>query len=345
LAFAPEAAMANATLDNSRYIALNPMARLFSALVVLLSLVGCALIGRSSYSMSVLPLDAAFAINGAGAIAGRVGGNAAVYTQGTVVLLPGKEGYSALTATDIADNGFIVGHGLSAGHQRGLFWESTTAAPIDMGALGNVVSPRAVNSQGTVVGFYEAGPVGPRAFRWSRTTGMTDIAPDTTSISQAFDISETGYIAGMAFYQSIGQQVVRWNLDGSASRITGPGLAERALSSGSVFGTGTGGATLWTLTGAAIPIVPNPATHVVKQMSAAGRSVGFTLGGTPPRAWTTKGSNTPLYLPLPAGAIGFANDVNACGTILGSVKLSTNVDQFVIWDRLTCDVLPPVVTQ
>jgi probable HAF family extracellular repeat protein len=322
------------------------LGRLFATLVVLFSVVGCALIGRFSYSMSVLPLDAAFAINASGAIAGRVGANAAVYTQGNVVLLPGKEGYSALTATDIADNGFIVGHGLSAGHQRGLFWESMTAAPIDMGALGNVVSPRAVNSQGTVVGFYEAGPVGPRAFRWSRTTGMTDIAPETTSISQAFDISETGYIAGMAFYQSIGQQVVRWNPDGSASRITGPGVAERALSSGSVFGTGTGGATLWTLKGAAILIGPNPATHVVKQMSAAGRSVGFTLDyPTPPRAWTTRGSNTPLYLPLPAGAIGFANDVNACGTILGSVKLSTNVDQYVIWSRLTCDLLPPVLTQ
>jgi hypothetical protein len=71
---------------------------------------------------------------------------------------------------------------------------------------------------------------------------MTPMAPATTSISQAFDIAESGvaesgYIAGLAFYDSIGQQVVRWNLDGSASRITGPGYAERALSNGSVFGT------------------------------------------------------------------------------------------------------------
>lgn len=322
------------------------MPRLFATLVVLLSVSGCALIGWFSYSMSVLPLDAAFAINASGAIAGRVGANAAVYTQGNVVLLPGKAGYSALTATDIADNGFIVGSGLSAGNRRGLFWSSATAEPIDMGALGSVVSPMAVNSQGMTVGFYQAGPDGsPQAFRWSRTTGMTAIGPATTLQSQAFDISETGYIAGVAFYQSIGQQVVRWNLDGSASRITGPGIAERARSNGSVFGSGTGGATLWTLTGAAILIGPNPATHVVKQMSATGRSVGFTLGGSPPRAWTTRGSNTPLYLPVPAGAIGFANDVNACGTILGSVKLSTNVDQYVIWSRLTCDLLPPILTQ
>jgi hypothetical protein len=98
------------------------MLRLFSALVVL-SMVGCGLI--DSYHMSVLPLDAAFAINKSGAIAGRVGGNAAVYTQGSVVLLPGKAGYTALTATDIV----IVGTGLSAGNQRGLFWSSMTAEP------------------------------------------------------------------------------------------------------------------------------------------------------------------------------------------------------------------------
>jgi hypothetical protein len=239
------------------------MPRLFATLVVLLSVSGCALIGWFSYSMSVLPLDAAFAINASGAIAGRVGANAAVYTQGNVVLLPGKAGYSALTATDIADNGFIVGSGLSAGNRRGLFWSSTTAEPIDMGALGSVVSPMAVNSQGMTVGFYQAGPDGsPQAFRWSRTTGMTAIGPATTVQSQAFDISETGYIAGVAFYQSIGQQVVRWNLDGSASRITGPGIAERARSNGSVFGSGSGGATLWSLTGAAILIGPNLATHV-----------------------------------------------------------------------------------
>ena len=318
------------------------MPRLLATLVVLFSVVGCA----SSYSMSVLPLDAAFAINASGAIAGRVGGNAAVYTQGNVVLLPGKAGYSALTATDIADNGFIVGFGLSAGSQRGLFWSSTTAAPIDMGALGGVVSPMAVNSQGVTVGFY-VGPGGlPQAFRWSPTTGMTDIAPAATLQSRALDISETGYIAGLAHYESIDRQAIRWNLDGSASRIA-DGLAERARRSGSVFGSGAGGATLWTLLGAAILIGPHPATHFVKQMSAAGRSVGFTVDEltAPRRAWTTRGSNTPLYLPLPAGARGVAYDVDTCGTILGSVRLSTNVEQFVIWSRLTCDLLPPVPTQ
>jgi len=47
-------------------------------------------------------------------------------------------------------------------------------------------------------------------------------------------------------------------------------------------------------------------------------------------------------LPVPAGAIeSSAVDVNACGTILGSIKLSLTADQPVMWSRITCDVLPP----
>ena len=49
------------------------MLRLFSALVVLFFVTGCDLIDSYTYTMSVLPLDAAFAINKSGAIAGRAG--------------------------------------------------------------------------------------------------------------------------------------------------------------------------------------------------------------------------------------------------------------------------------
>src|SRR4029453_5653771 len=88
-----------------------------------------ALIGRFSYTMSVLPLDYAYDINSSGTIVGQLGDNAAVYTQGTVVMLPGKAGYTNLMATNIADNGFIVGTGVRAGNVRGLFWASLMAPP------------------------------------------------------------------------------------------------------------------------------------------------------------------------------------------------------------------------
>jgi hypothetical protein len=81
-------------------------------------------------------------------------------------------------------------------------------------------------------------------------------------------------------------------------------------------------------------------------MNAAGRLVGYALVN-PLRPWTTQyATQTAVYLPVPAGATGFANDVNACGTILGTVTLSTGVEKCAIWSRRTCDyLLEPVATQ
>jgi uncharacterized membrane protein len=302
---------------------------------------------RFGYSMSYVPLDAAFAINNAGAIVGRVGGNAAMYRNGVVTVLPGKAGYTNLVAIDIASNGYIVGSGLNAGATRPLFWASPNAAPLDMSALGMVTMPRSINSQGVVVGFYLPSEAAlPQAFRWSMTTGMRSITPDGASTAQAFDISETGYIAGHAQYPGLGQQVVRWHPDASPSRVTGPGFAERALDSGSVFGAGTGGSTLWNLINTATLIGPKPSTHVVKQRSSASRWVGFTVGEPPlPRAWTSFENGAATYLPVPAGASAFATDVNGCGTILGSVSLPDGTTRPVVWSKVFCDVLPPIVAQ
>ena len=112
------------------------------------------------------------------------------------------------------------------------------------------------------------------------------ISPEGTLQSKAFDISETGYIAGLAFYDVIGQQAVRWYPDGRVGRIT-EGVAWRALSDGSVFGNAfSGGSTLWTLTNTPTLIGPNPATHSVNQMSAVGRLVGDSPGGGPGRRGT-----------------------------------------------------------
>lgn len=296
-----------------------------------------------SYTMSVLPLDAAYAINGSGAIVGRLGTNAAVYSRGVVTVLPGKAGYTNLTAVDIADNGFIVGSGLSAGYQRGLFWRSATAEPLDIGALGLLTTPKSINSAGTVVGAFQltAGSLN-QAFRWSLATGMVPIAPATTNQSDAVDISESGYIGGVAWYPQIGQQVVRWYPSGAVGRITGPGLAFRATNDGSIVGQGGGGATLWNLSNTAQPIGPAPTTHLVKQISSAGRNIGFALlPSIGWRAWTTIGNSaSPFYLPAPAGANAFAYDVNGCGAILGSVSLADGTQKAVVWTRIFCDALP-----
>lgn len=296
-----------------------------------------------SYQMSYLPLDAAYAINNAGVICGKAGGNAAVYTQGSLQVLNGKAGYSNLQAIDISNNGYVVGTGVNNGAVRPLFWQSIQADPMDTGALGRYTTPTAINSQGTVVGYYQATDSDlPQAYRWAPNSGMQVITPSGASTAQAFDISETGFIAGHAQYPGIGQQVVRWNLDGSPSRINAVGHADRALDDGRVFGLTAGiGAAIWNVQNTVTGFGPKPATHVVTQRSSSNRLVGYTLGEPfGPAPWTTINGSTTLYLPVPAGAIGFARDVNACGTIIGSVRLADGSEHAVMWTRLLCDVLP-----
>lgn len=306
-----------------------------------------------SYSMSVLPLDAAHAMNPAGVIAGTTGGRAAIYRDGTVVLLQGQAGYTGLEATAISDNGIIAGHGQSAGHQRPLFWASETAAPRDMGALTNWVWCRGVNTHGVVVGHFEQRPsqLGQgQAFRWSLTEGLRVIAPEQTSQSIPVDISDSGYVTGYADYQSDGRYAVRWYPDGGIGQIA-RGYAQQVFEDGSVTGqdaaTTFGRSTRWSLQNAATLIGPYPVSHLVRHTSRTGRRAGFTVGVTETGqtgAWTTaRDGDPPVYLPVPAGATGYAHTVSAVGAIMGSVKLAGGQDQYVLWTKLTPDVEPPIL--
>lgn len=292
------------------------------------------------YSMTEVPLDAAYAINNSGVIAGSVGGQAAVFSAGAVTLLQAPQGYTDVRADDIAHSGRIVGSAISAGHRRLLYWENAQSAGLDIGAIGRLMFPQSINSQGVIVGYYYPTSMDdlPQGFRWSPATGHSVITPWGALQAQPFDISDTGYIAGVAWYSGIGQQAVRWYPNGESGRITGPAYAHRALDDGSVFGIAGGiGSTLWNLSNTATPIGPAPATHVVRQRSAANRWVGYTLPGA--RPWTSVGTGAAVYLPTPAGADGFAHDVNACGTILGSVTVN-GTTRPVYWSKLFCDSLP-----
>ncbi len=305
-----------------------------------------------AYSMTVLPLDAAHGMNALGVIAGTTGGNAAIYRDGSVVLLPGQPGYTGLEATAISDNGIIAGHGLSAGHQRPLFWANETAAPRDMGALSNWTWCRAVNTHGVVVGSFEQRPAQlgqGQAFRWSLADGLRVITPEQTSQSVAVDISESGYVAGYGQYVADARYAVRWYPDGGIGQIA-RGYAQQVFEDGSVAGqddaTTFGRSTLWSHVNAARLIGPFPVSHIVRHTSRSGRRAGFTVGVTETGqtgAWTTaRDGDPPTYLPVPPGATGYAYTVSAVGGIMGSVKLSNGQDQYVLWTKLTPDILPPI---
>jgi hypothetical protein len=310
--------------------------------------------GFDSYSMTVLPLERAYAMNASGVIAGTTGGSAALYRDGNVVLLAGKPGYTGLTATAISDNGIIAGHGQSAGHQRPLYWASETAAALDMGAQDRWAWCYAVNTHGVVVLEHRPSQVERgRAFRWSLADGLRLIAPNQTSQSVAMDISESGYMTGYGDYVSDGRHAVRWYPDGGIGRI-GLGYGRQVFEDGSVAGqsqdeTGLpvfGRSTLWSLQNAKRLIGPYPTSHHVQHTARSGRRAGNTLGVTETGqtgAWTTaQDGQPPVYLPVPAGAYGYAHTVSASGAIMGSVKLSNGRDQPVLWTKMTPDVEPPI---
>ena len=228
-----------------------------------------------SYEATELPLDSATMMNSAGTVAGSVGGQAAIYRDGAVTILPGKAGYTELRALAISGNGLIVGSGMSAGHRRGLFWSDPAAPPLDMGSPSNAIYPHAVNSSGVVVGYFDSS-AGPRAFTWSRDGGVRDISPDQTTQSRAEDISDSGYITGWTMF--VGEstpQAVRWHPDGAQGLIA-EGYGKDVFEDGSVLGTvgSYTGAVKWSLANAATPFGPEPEYHIVVAVSSAGRLAG-----------------------------------------------------------------------
>ena len=295
-----------------------------------------ARIPRSTYTMSYVPLDYAYAINTGGAIAGSVGGRAAIFSGGKVTYLQTSPYYTDVRADDISNSGRIIGSGMSAGARRMLYWENAQSMGYDTGSIARYLFPQSINSQGVVVGYYYTNSMddSPQGFRWSPSSGITTITPWGATYAQPFDISDTGYVAGMAWYSGIGQQAVRWYPNGEAGRITGPAFGDRAFDDGSVLGMANG-STLWNLSNTATLVGPAPATHHVQQRNSSNRWVGYTLPGSLP--WTSVGTGAAEPLPIPSGAFGYAHDVNACGTILGSVRLADGTSRPVYWSRKICD--------
>jgi len=301
-----------------------------------------------SYQVQVIPLDYASDMND-GIIIGTSNGVAAAYVNGQVIPLPGLTGYSDIELMAVASNGYIVGQGTKGADTCGLFWASYTSTPIEMGCpgLGAITQVFSVNFQGVAVGtsFLHSTGDPPTAFAWSISGGMRSIAPQGSELSQAFSISDSGYVAGEAYYG--GQQAAtRWYPGSFQAGSTGySDFAWRAMENGTVFSYTTS----WDLNDQAQTIAPN-STSRVWDISEYGRKVG-TIYTNPIRAWTTvPGSNSEQLLPLPAGdTASEALRVNACGNILGIAFTSDNVMQSVLWSKGICDSssvapIPPTVS-
>jgi len=291
-----------------------------------------------SYRVRVLPLDAAADMSN-GIVVGTANGVAVAYVNGQVIPLPGKTGYANIRATAISSNGFIVGSGHSGTNDRGLFWASYNNAPMDMGGLGALTYPRSVNSSGVAVGEFYRTSIDdlPTAFTWSLSGGIRSIAPQSSNQSQAFSISDSGYVAGFAWY-GVTQAATRWYPGTFQPGTAAYGnFAWRAMENDTIFGY----TTAWDLSNHAYNIAPN-AISLVYDMNGNGRKVGTDIFATPRRGWTVApGGSAAQYLPVPVGAIdSYATRVDRCGTILGSVTYADNTTKAVLWTKMICDELP-----
>jgi hypothetical protein len=313
------------------------------------------------YSAQVLPLD--YAVIGDGIIAGTANGVAVVYVDGQVIPLPTLPGYFSVGPTAISSNGFIVGVGNVLGpgprpspappppvletkelavlpaipvtYTRGLFWPSYSSVPTVMGALGRVTQVFSVNSQGVAVGASHATSLYdlPEAIAWSSSGGIRSIAPPNSEDSQAFSISDTGYVAGEAQYGNE-QAATRWYPPNFAPGTMAYGdFGWTAMDDGTIDSYTTS----WNLGDQAQSLPPNILGNVVYDVSRAGREVGFTLGQN--GGWTVPpGGTTAQMLPAPAGATSFgAYYVDTCGTIVGSASFADGSTKAVMWSKLPCD--------
>jgi hypothetical protein len=302
---------------------------------------------RQQYSMVALPLDNATDMNAAGLIVGNKDGLAAVYVNGAVQTLASPQGYTDVIAWAVSSNGIIVGTGMSAGHQRPLRWNNYQSAGVDIGAIARITQPTSVNDSGVIVGYTMVSNNSlPRAFRYSPSTGTVDIHPFGWDLSQAFHISNSGYIAGFTNGPNNEGYAARWYPNGAVGSIA-RGTGNRAFEDGRILGVaqdtnGVRNARIWDLSNTIIPVGPSTTTHFVNQISANNRLVGVTVDT---KAWTSVNNSAATLLPVPAGAFSTAIRVSSCGAILGSYGTTIFDFRPVLWTKLTCDLGQIVIAQ
>jgi probable HAF family extracellular repeat protein len=269
---------------------------------------------------------------------GSKNGQAAAYVNGTVHTLQSPQGYTDVIAWAVSNNGIIVGTGISAGATRPLRWNNYQSPAQDLGANAKIIQPLAVNSSGVIVGYSMTSEnASPRAFRYSPSTWFQDIHPSGWSLSQAFHISESGFIAGFTNGGLNDGYAARWYPNGAVGSIA-PGYGQYAFEDGRVLGfaqTSAGQVSrMWDVSNTIIPVGPNPATHFVKHISGNKRMVGVT---NDTRAWTNINGSAAAYLPTPAGNYSTAIRVTGCGAILGSYGTAFNFKP-ALWTKPTCDL-------
>jgi probable HAF family extracellular repeat protein len=109
-------------------------------------------------------------------------------------LIPTNSGWVLNVATDINDQGQIVGVGTKAGHQAGFLYYRGTVT--DLGLVGTNITVNAINLWGQIVGGVDG-----RAFIWENgvVRDLNDFLPTGSQwvLEEAADINDLGQVVGV----------------------------------------------------------------------------------------------------------------------------------------------------
>lgn len=118
-------------------------------------------------------------------------------------------------ATDINDNGQVVGSSLTASGQVHAFIWTSAGGMVDLGTLGGTYSTAAaINASGMVVGSSTITDGSTHAFVWTQAGGMRDLGTLGGPSSEASGINAAGVVVGSSQLPGGRWQSFRWTAGG-----------------------------------------------------------------------------------------------------------------------------------
>ena len=243
----------------------------------------------------------------------------------------------------------------SSGNPRGIFYDGKTLR--DIGTLGGPTNFVAkLNDAGQVTGVSSTRKGINHAYRWSRATGIVDLAAPGTLSSFGTDINSQGWVAGIAEFSPGVLTAFRWtpqtgmvNLGALDTISYGAALnnAGTVVGAAPLAGTSDQHAVRWPGT-TPIAITPSPATFAAAyDINNAGQIVG-SGGEVPPtpgiapsfagRAFLWSARTGIIDLGVPGPTEARAEKINEKGLVIGS-RWSLGSTSAFIWSRETGPIL------
>jgi hypothetical protein len=223
------------------------------------------------------------------------------------------------------NHGVVVGDASTGGQpsrQRGFAW--TLAGGLRALPGEAPAGARDINDRNEIVGSMGEPGVAERAVRWNPDGGITPLGPLVGSLSQAFDINNRGYATGFSAVAGGESQAVLWDPAGNQTDV-GPGgrgrgygltINERNEVAGEIDYNPPSRRQgfFWSRDTGIVPV--GFGANALRDMNNRGEIIGDTSVAVAAFEWSL--ARGLVYLPVGAGGVGQAADINDHGEVVGS---------------------------